>query len=79
MYIYVLLPWDQTSVIAKLERAQAMTLQICKTNVYDHVKLTMSYRAYNRVKSSKFGRSAKFGQQPCLFYILIVAIKNKLN
>ena len=30
-----------------------------------------------RVKSGKFGRSAKFGQRPCLFHILIIVIKNK--
>ena len=28
-----------------------------------------------RVKSDKFGRSAKFGQRPCLFHILIIVIK----
>ena len=28
-----------------------------------------------RVKSGKFGRSAKFGQRPCLFHILIIGIK----
>ena len=32
-----------------------------------------------RVKSGKFGRSAKFGQRPCLFHILIIGIKNKLT
>ena len=31
-----------------------------------------------RVKSGKFGRSAKFGQRPCLFHILMIGIKNKL-
>ena len=30
-----------------------------------------------RVKSGKFGRSAKFGQRPCLFHILIIGMKNK--
>ena len=29
----------------------------------------------NRVKLGKFGRSAKFGQRPCLFHILIIVIK----
>ena len=28
-----------------------------------------------RVKSGKFGRSAKFGQRPCSFHILIIVIK----
>ena len=28
-----------------------------------------------RVKSGKFGQSAKFGQRPCLFHILIIGIK----
>ena len=28
-----------------------------------------------RVKSGKFGRSAKFGQRSCLFHILIIGIK----
>ena len=32
-----------------------------------------------RVKSGKFGRSAKFGQRPCLFHILIIGIKHKLT
>ena len=32
-----------------------------------------------RVKSGKFGRSAKFRQRPCLFHILIIVIKNKLT
>ena len=27
----------------------------------------------------KFGQSAKFGQRPCLFHILIIGIKNKLT
>ena len=31
------------------------------------------------VKSGKFGRSAQFEQWPCLFFILIIVIKNKLN
>ena len=31
------------------------------------------------VKSGKFGQSAKFGQPPCLFHILIIGIKNKLT
>ena len=31
------------------------------------------------VKSGKFGRPVKFGQQPCLFYIFPIGIKNKLN
>ena len=31
------------------------------------------------VKSGKFGQSSKFGQRPCLFHILIIGIKNKLN
>ena len=31
------------------------------------------------VKSGKFGRSAKFGQRPCLFHILTIGIKNKLT
>ena len=35
--------------------------------------------AYIRVKLGKFGRSAKFGQRPCLFHILIIGIKNKLT
>ena len=29
-----------------------------------------------RVKSGKVGRSAKFGQLPCFFHILIIVIKN---
>ena len=33
----------------------------------------------SRVKSGKFGRSAKFGQRPCLFHILIIGIKNELT
>ena len=32
-----------------------------------------------RVKSGKFGRSAKFGQRPCLFHISIIGIKNKIT
>ena len=32
-----------------------------------------------RVKSGKFGQSAKFGQRVCLFHILIIKIKNKLR
>ena len=32
-----------------------------------------------RVKSGEFGRSAKFGQRPCLFHILIIGIKNKIT
>ena len=28
-----------------------------------------------RVKSGKFGRSARFGQRPCLFHILTIGIK----
>ena len=32
-----------------------------------------------RVKSRKFGRSAKFGQRHCLFHILIIRMKNKLT
>ena len=32
-----------------------------------------------RVKSAKFERSAKFGQQPCLFHFSIIGIKNKLT
>ena len=32
-----------------------------------------------RVKSGKFGWSAKFGQRPCLFHILTIGIKNKLS
>ena len=32
-----------------------------------------------RVKSGKFGRSAKFGQRPCLFNILTIGIKKKLT
>ena len=31
------------------------------------------------IKSGKFGQSAKFGQQPFLFHILIIGIKNKLT
>ena len=27
-----------------------------------------------RIKLGKFGRSAKFGQRPCLFHILIIEI-----
>ena len=34
---------------------------------------------HDRVKSGKFGRSAKFGQRPCLFHILIIGIKIKLT
>ena len=30
-------------------------------------------------RAGKFGRSAKFGQQPWLFHILIIGIKNKLT
>ena len=30
---------------------------------------------YNRVKSGKFVRSAKFGQRACLFHISIIVIK----
>ena len=30
-----------------------------------------------RVKSSIFGQTAKFGQQPCLFHISNIAIKIK--
>ena len=33
----------------------------------------------NRVKSGKFGRSAKFGKRPCLIHILTIGIKNKLT
>ena len=33
----------------------------------------------DRVKSGKFGRSAKFGQRLCLFHVLIIGIKNKLT
>ena len=32
-----------------------------------------------RVKSGKFGRSAKFGQRPCSFHILMIGIKYKLT
>ena len=32
-----------------------------------------------RVKSRNFGRSAKFGQQPCLFHILIIVIKKLIK
>ena len=31
--------------------------------------------AISRVKPGKFGRSAEFGQRPCLFHILIIVIK----
>ena len=31
----------------------------------------------NRVKSGEFGRSAKFGQRPCLFHILIIGISKQ--
>ena len=40
----------------------------------DHMMLSNT-----RVKSGKFGRSAKFVQRPCLFHILIIGIKNKLT
>ena len=33
----------------------------------------------SRVKSGKFGRSAKFVQRHCLFHILIIVMKNKLK
>ena len=33
------------------------------------------YVSVSRVKSGKLGRSAKFGQRPCLFHILIIVIK----
>ena len=32
-----------------------------------------------RVKSGNFRQSAKFGQQPCLFYIVIIVMKIKLT
>ena len=31
----------------------------------------------DRVKSGKFGQTAKFGQRPCLFHISNIGIKNK--
>ena len=34
---------------------------------------------HSRVKSSKFGQSAKFGQRPCFFYFWIIGIKIKLS
>ena len=33
----------------------------------------------NRVKSGKFGLSAKFGLRPCLFHVVIIEIKYKLT
>ena len=36
-------------------------------------------RYIGQVKSGKFGRSAKFGQRPCLIPILNIEIKNKLT
>ena len=33
----------------------------------------------DRVKSGMFGQTVKFGQQPCLFHISIIGIKNKLT
>ena len=39
----------------------------------------MVFSEQNRVKWSKLGGSAKFGERPCLFHILIIVIKNKLN
>ena len=35
----------------------------------------LSSHEQGRVKSGKFGRSAKFGQRPCLFHILIIGKK----
>ena len=32
-----------------------------------------------RVTSGKFGLSAKFGQRPCLFHILDIAIKDNFT
>ena len=31
------------------------------------------------VKLGKFGQSAKLGQRPCWFHVLIIGIKNKLT
>ena len=33
----------------------------------------------DRVKLGKFRQLAKFGKQPCLFHILIIGIKIKIN
>ena len=35
--------------------------------------------AHIRVKSGKFGRSAKFGQRSCFIHVLIIGIRNKLT
>ena len=39
----------------------------------------VTHLCFARVQSGKFGRSAKFGQRPCLFHILMIGIKNKLT
>ena len=43
------------------------------------MKMLINLELHGRVKSGKFGRSAKFGQRPCLFHILTIGIKNKLT
>ena len=42
-------------------------------------KDSQTSQTWTRVKSGQFGWSAKFGQRPCLFHILIIGIKIKLN
>ena len=51
--------WEQRTNIVTGGRRVNITLQV----------------EYSRVKSGKFGQSAKFGERPCLFHILIIGIK----
>ena len=57
------------------------TIQVAYTGLYwfKHACWCYATRTFlcNRVKSGKFGRSAKFGQRHCSFHILIIGIKNK--
>ena len=46
-----------------------------ETKTMNQQQQNHSIRMDSRVKSGKFGRSAKFRQRPCLFHILIIGIK----
>ena len=75
-----LLQWDHDSRGLILNPSQSGVYHLFQTHILGfrlHGWLTMS--GCPRVKSGKFGQSAKFGQRPCLIYISNIGIKNKLT
>ena len=73
------LPWLCHAFKTKLKTSGLLHFEIFVLLSLSPAVLQRIQIVGKRVKSGKFGRSAKFGQRPCLFRILIIGLRKLIN